>query len=222
MHANFAIATVTLAFVAFYFVTHAVKWKDLFRADKDNEREVHAQRMAGFLCYGICPAIVVAFLGMDWKEVGASFQVNSTDLLWVLGIGALTLIFNWFVTQTPANLAVYPMIRRPAPWSRGLLFRSALSWTAYLLAYEFMFRGFLLFTTARELGVVTAVVINISLYVLAHIHKGLVESLGSILMGFLLCHICLEAGNMWPAVIVHVMLGLGNEWLSLRWLKRRA
>ena len=222
MHANFAIATVTLAFVAFYFITHAVKWKDLFRADNDNEREVHAQRMAGFLCYGIFPALVAASLGLNWEEAGAGFQMNSTDLLWVLGIGVVTVIFNWFVSQTAANLAVYPMIRRPAPWSQGLLFRSALSWTAYLTAYEFMLRGFLLFTTAREFGVETAIVINISLYVFVHIHKGLVESLGSIPMGFLLCYICLQAGNMWPAVIVHVILGLGNEWLSLKWLKRKA
>ncbi|MEY3367293.1 MAG: hypothetical protein RI973_448 [Bacteroidota bacterium] len=222
MYATFAIATVTLAFVAFYFITHAERWKEFFNADKDNEREVHAQRLAGFLFYGIFPAIVVASIGLDWKDAGTSFQMNSTDLLWVLGVGSLTLIFNWFVTQTPANLAVYPMIRRPAPWSMGLVLKSALSWTAYLLAYEFVFRGFLLFTTARELGVATAIVINISLYVLAHIHKGLVESLGSILMGFLLCHICLEAGNIWPAVIVHVILGLGNEWLSLKWLKRKS
>jgi hypothetical protein len=222
MLSSYAIATVTLSFTAYYYTTTAGRWKTLFSKGSGSEQEVHAQRMTGVLLYGLVPAVVASSIGVDWVQMWMRFQIDLNCLYWMLGLGALATLLNWLFTRTPSNLALYPMIRQQPPWSKGLFFRSAFSWSAYLFAYEFLFRGFLLFTTARELGAEIAIIINISLYVMAHIHKGIVESLGSILMGALCCHISLEAGNIWPAAFVHIVLGLSNEWLSLWWLQRKS
>ena len=110
---------------------------------------------------------------------------------------------------------MYPQIRTPLPWGRGLLFSSAMTLVLYTLAYEIMFRGYLLFSCEKEMGAVLAIVINTSIYALVHIPKGWKETVGAFPMGIVLCWLTLETGNIWIAVIVHIALALSSEWLSI-------
>jgi membrane protease YdiL (CAAX protease family) len=96
-----------------------------------------------------------------------------------------------------------------------LLIISSLGWIVYLLAYEFLFRGFLLFTCIQSFGIWPAIIINILIYSFAHIPQGLKETAGAIPFGLILCYITILSGTIWPAFILHAVLAISNEWFSI-------
>jgi membrane protease YdiL (CAAX protease family) len=136
------------------------------------------------------------------------------SLLWAGLLSILLVIFNFFYSKNPANLRSYPQIRRKH-WGPGLFTLSAVSWGLYLFAYEFMFRGFLLFTCWRAFGMWPAVALNVAFYSAAHFSKGLKESVAAVPFGLILCLITLQTGTVWAAFISHGVLALSNEWFSL-------
>ena len=69
----------------------------------------------------------------------------------------------------------------------------------YMFAYEFMFRGFLLFACLVAMPALFAVAINVALYALAHAPKCPREALGSIPLGVVLCLSAIETGAIWAA-----------------------
>jgi membrane protease YdiL (CAAX protease family) len=98
----------------------------------------------------------------------------------------------------------------------GLLWLSAASWVAFLIAYEFMFRGFLLFSSISVLNPAVAIGLNVALYALAHFYKGALEVVGAIPLGIILCYLTMLTGNIWCAVALHSMMALSHEWFSLK------
>ena len=110
---------------------------------------------------------------------------------------------------------MYPQIR-VKEWDTQLLLLSAFSWIAYLLAYEFMFRGYLLFVSVEYLGVWPAIALNIAIYALVHVPKGIKEAVGALPLGVVLGIITIQTGNIWVAFVVHIVLALSNEWFSLK------
>jgi membrane protease YdiL (CAAX protease family) len=67
----------------------------------------------------------------------------------------------------------------------------------------------------QSFGTWNAVALNLALYSLIHVPKGWKEAIGSLPLGFLMCMLCLQAGNIWPAFIAHGFLALSNEWFAL-------
>ncbi|RLD27040.1 MAG: hypothetical protein DRI75_10445 [Bacteroidetes bacterium] len=76
----------------------------------------------------------------------------------------------------------------------------------FLFAYEFFFRGVLLFTLIETNGLLTAIIICTSLYVLIHIFDSKAEILGAIPFGIVLCLFSYFTNNIWAAFIIHITL----------------
>ncbi|HEX2977454.1 MAG TPA: CPBP family intramembrane glutamic endopeptidase, partial [Bacteroidales bacterium] len=135
--------------------------------------------------------------------------------LWALLLMTLIILINYFNASSPQNLAMYPQIRRNE-WSYSLLATSALSWLSYILAYEFLFRGYLLFSSIQVIGLWPAIILNTIIYSLVHFHKGIKEMVGSLPFGIILCYLCYLTGSIWIAVIAHSTMVLSNEWFSIQ------
>jgi len=86
----------------------------------------------------------------------------------------------------------------------------------FLVIYEWFFRGLLLISFAGWLGVGPAIVINILLYTLGHIHKNKAEIIGCIPLGLLLCAFTIWWQSIWPAIIFHLQIAIINEWPPLK------
>ncbi|WP_411281260.1 CPBP family intramembrane glutamic endopeptidase [Gemmatimonas sp.] len=113
-------------------------------------------------------------------------------------------------------LTTYPMLRpsQTGAWSWTLLL---LYWTMYatvLACTEFLFRGVLLFTLESRLGV-NAVLVSVLPYCLIHVHKPLLEALGSIVAGIVLGVLALRTRSIGGGVVVHVAVALGMDALAL-------
>jgi membrane protease YdiL (CAAX protease family) len=78
----------------------------------------------------------------------------------------------------------------------------------YYLAWEFFFRGFMLFPLARVFGGVNAILIQIIPSCLIHIGKPVGELTGSIIAGLILGGLALRTGSIWYGWIIHAALGV--------------
>ncbi|MBK7407616.1 MAG: CPBP family intramembrane metalloprotease [Saprospirales bacterium] len=60
-----------------------------------------------------------------------------------------------------------------------------------------------------------ALAVNVAIYSIAHIPKGIGEALGAIPFGIIVCLAAAATGNIWFPFLVHCVLALSNDWFSL-------
>ena len=205
-------------FLACHFIPLNSSVKQYFRSDpadpSDNTRYILFQRSLSVFVFGFIPLVVIVLTGTEPATIG----LNLKNPVFSFGTGAATgvvlVLINFLNRKNPENLAAYPQIRKKE-WSAEMITASAVSWLAYLLTYEFILRGYLLFSMAQAFGTWNAVTLNLAFYSLMHVPKGWKEAIGSLPLGFLVCILCLHAGNIWPAFIAHSFLALSNEWFAL-------
>ncbi len=89
-------------------------------------------------------------------------------------------------------------------------------WAVYLLGYEFLFRGVLLFPLVVEIGLWPAIAVNIALYKGTHIPYGLKITLGSIPLSIVLCLLSVQTGTIWIAFFVHTTIAWTNSLTALK------
>lgn len=217
--ANLAIILVTLGFIVFWFTGQSERLLNRFKAVYGEARgqaaHIFTKRIVGVVGFGIIPAVVlIGIEGFALSNYGVKWSVSTEAWLWTLGLSAVIIALLSRSTRKPHHLQQYPEIRSMTS-SRTIVW-SALSWMAYLLAYELMFRGFLLFACVRAFGVWPAIIINTSIYALVHVPKSAQEGIGAIPLGLLLCYITLRTESIFVAVVVHWVLSLANEWFSLK------
>jgi len=216
-----AIFWTTLAFIIYTLLQTRIRkfflkrWKNK-PVHQDNNLSVLLQRITGIFLYGFVPVAIIIYV---FKNPTSSYGFEMKNSL-ITGITVLLLLFvvvplSLFTSRSPGNLAFYPQIREKE-WDLPLLIVSALSWIAYLLAYEFMYRGFLLFSCYHAFGTWPAIIINTSLYSLTHLVKNQREGVGAFFIGIILCCLVLYIGSLWVAFYVHVIMAISNEWFSIR------
>lgn len=178
--------------------------------------KVISQRVAGLVVLGIIPGLVSLFV---FSRSLDSYGVNSENLIatmfWVFALSLLIIPVCLVFSKQPSNTKVYPQIRIN-DWNGAVVWINILSWGIYLVGYEFLFRGFLLFTLLPVFGSFLAVAISTLFYSLAHIPKGIKETIAAVPFGAILCFITLETQNIWAAFFAHLVLALSNDFVAIR------
>jgi membrane protease YdiL (CAAX protease family) len=216
-----SVLVVIIAFVLYVFISRLKAVENYFKETLGEERGqirfIIYQRLTGILFFGTLPALFLIILNnSSLIESILKIQFEMVSLVLVLAFGIIICVVNYFTAGSADNLAMYPQIR-VKNWTFPLLIISALSWMTYLFAYEFLFRGFFLFSCLSELGSIWAIVVNICLYAVVHIPKGKKETLGAIPLGLILCILTLQTGTIWMAFWIHCFLALSNEWFSIKY-----
>ena len=213
------LAVILGLFVYFYFYASGFYKKKFIQRIGDEKTKVNYilfERFIGFIFFGVIPLLFVIFiLDSDISAFGISSENFLQSLYWTIGLSPILILLSYLNAKKKDNLLEYPQIRTTI-WNKKLLIISAVSWVLYLLAYEFMFRGFLLFISERNFGLWPAIILNVAVYSWAHIPKGHKETIGAIPFGLVLCLITLQTGTIWVAFMAHVILALSNEWFSLK------
>ena len=171
---------------------------------------VYLQKFLGFLLLGVIPFIMNIIIGEGLGSVGFSLPHGTNFLLWCLIPILVFAIIVVFRSKKNIPIHFYPQVRQPE-WNRKRIIFNSFFWILYLIAYEFAFRGFLLFPMISEYGFIMAVVINSSIYALAHIYKGPGEAFGAFFLGILLCVIAVATNSFLIPVIIHIILAIGND-----------
>lgn len=131
-----------------------------------------------FIFYFIIPMLIIIFLFRESpKDFGFQLGNWRVGLMWtVIGCVGMAIIL-WFLARTPAMQAYYV---KKAPETVGrLLWLNGVE----LFAWEFMWRGFMLFALARYLGPGPAILIQAIPFAFMHLGKPEVETLSTIFGG---------------------------------------
>ncbi len=213
------VMSVTVGYCLYWFLAISPSIKEKFFAKYQGEDAwvnwVLYQKVMGVLFMGVLPGIIAfALLPYSLGDYGLKFQNFKTNLLVTLGIGGFMALVNFKASQKQDNLEAYPQMRIKN-WTKKRVFLNSIGWAAYLFAYEFMYRGILLWTCYYSFGFWPAVAINISFYAATHIAKGKTETIGTFPYGLFLCFITIYTGTIWVAYWTHLILALSNATYSI-------
>jgi membrane protease YdiL (CAAX protease family) len=212
-----------IGFIIFWFTWQSTQLKErLFRrhgADLGSAKLVIYTKVIGGLSMGLLPAITywIAFPKTQLVEFGwhLSRETIFATMLWTAGLSIILVLITGMNARKPENLQYYPQIRAEK-WTRSMVRWNLIGWAVYLIGYEALFRGVLLFPLMAQWGLWPTVAVNIALYSGTHIPKGLKETIGAIPLCVVLCLLCAQTGNFWLAAFVHVAMAWTNEIVSLR------
>jgi len=85
--------------------------------------------------------------------------------------------------------------------------RYSLQTLVYLFAWEFIFRGFLLFGLKGKLKE-ASILIQMVPFVLLHVGKPEIETLSTIIMGIYFGWVAYRGNSFWPAFIIHAVINI--------------
>jgi len=211
-HAGIAVATAIVLYLVFYVVVVS----STFDRIRDTVAGVLAKRAAGVVILGGGAALVAwLFLPFTAAELGLVWPIPPSTWLWVGGASVIVVAGCILTAHKPENFEMYPEMRVPL-WGAGPVAANAVSCASYMLAYEFLFRGFLLFACLAAMPAWLAIAVNVVLYALAHVAKGPREALGSLPLGIVLCLSAIETGGIWAAFLIHVIMSQLNDYLAVR------
>ncbi len=206
-------------FLLYHFLSEYVKnnyaKKNLNEA-KASYLGIITQRLIGLLFLGIIPLLFfkLSVCKPLWYY-GINFQNIKESLGWTILLGIIILTANYFFAGKESNLKQYPQIRI-LEWDSKTFTINSITWVLYLLAYEFMFRGILLFALYYDFGTSAAITISTLLYALAHLPKGKKETLGAIPLGLILCIISIQTGSFLTAFLFHCIMAISNDYYAIR------
>ena len=184
--------------------------------DRGKIVRVVALKAWGFATMGVIPAWVLhAKWGWTLEDMGVAWPQDVSAEVW--GVWTALMISTVVLSMVAGKEGAknYPQIRA-TEWSLSTMIWSGLGWTIYLAAYEFMFRGFLLFPMASAIGTWPAVAISTMLYSVTHFHKGKGETLWCLPVGVLTCWMTVETGSLLLTVVGHVLVSWFNTAYHVR------
>lgn len=212
-----------ISFIIFWFVQKSESIKGnyfkKYGEDMGSANFILFTKVLGGVSMGILPALgyFIAFPDTTFGELGIKLPAETllATILLTLVLSILIVPLVMYSAKKPENLVNYPQIRAKI-WDRKLLLYNLSAWAIYLLGYEFLFRGVLLFPLVDSIGLWPAIAVNIALYSGTHIPKGLSETIGAIPFAIILSLITIYTGTIWVAFIAHVVMAWTNSLTSLK------
>lgn len=156
-----------------------------------------------FFTLFILSALIIKFI---LKENLSDYGLKLGDLkagLWFSFIFiAVMVILTWFVSATPAFAEKYPLLNiAKKSWSIFMIFEAGM--LVYMFAWEFIWRGFMLFGLEKKFGYYS-VLIQMIPFVILHNGKPFLETFGAIFGGIALGILALRTRSVFYCIITHI------------------
>lgn len=205
----------SLGFVLYYFAStsQAVKkyLEKNYKPESQQILQVLIDKILGFFFLGVMPALsVISLLGIPLLDMGFKVQDSPISIVWTIVLCVAIFVLNFIIPKSEQHLELYPQMRL-TEWKWKHLLLDSLGWVAYLISYEFLFRGMLLFVLVPVWGVWPAILVSTSLYALAHVPIQMKEAFGAFPFGIFLAMITLYTGSIWMAFFIHLSLAVSNN-----------
>jgi uncharacterized protein len=205
------LGTVAVVVLAFHYAASAAAWQRWIGPDLDQGLAVVLQRLSGVVLLGVVPAMVGWLaLGLGPAALGLGVPEPGVSAGFVVFIAVLVLPFVRWSARQPESWAAYPEIRA-GRWDARLRALNLASWAAYLLAYEFFFRGFVLVPLVAFAGLWPGIAIMTVIYVAVHLTQPAGEAVGTLPMGVIFAGVALGSGAVWACWLGHVLIAVGND-----------
>jgi membrane protease YdiL (CAAX protease family) len=162
-----------------------------------------------FLLMFILPALYIR-LGMkqSLRDFGFGLGDIKYGLKWLITIPLLVVPLIFIASKMPDLRTEYPLAKSLLSDQTHLFVYESAYVMFYYVAWEFFFRGFLLFGLKDRFGAVNAILIQTISSCLVHIDKPEGEIIGSIVVGILFGMIALRSRSIWYVFAIHVSIGV--------------
>lgn len=168
-----------------------------------HEHSVGEHWMNHGLYYFVLPVVVIAvFLRKNPLDFG--LRVGNYRL-WLVFVGIAILIIIPVLIYSANNESLRRFYSRQNIDLGVYVLKKA----AALFAWEFFFRGFMLFGL-RERFKEGSIIIQMVPFALMHVGKPEVEALSCIITGVLFGFVAYRSNSFWPAFIIHFILNVSN------------
>ncbi len=128
--------------------------------------------------------------------------------LLLLALPLLIVPLTFVASGTPGIRGEYPLSKALFAHRDMTLWYEAAYVLFYYVAWEFFFRGFLLFPLAERFGGMNAVLIQTISSCLVHIGKPEAETVGSIFAGIIFGVLALRTRSFWYGFVLHAAIGV--------------
>lgn len=163
-----------------------------------------------FLLMLVVPAL---FIRWYWKRPFADFGCARGD--YAYGVKLIVVVIPLVIVPLTFVASHMPDIRQEYPLSMVLFSRRDLIvWyelayvILYYTAWEFYFRGFLLFGLKDYFGATNAILIQTIPSCLIHLGKPEAEIIGSIFAGLLFGALAIRTRSFWYVMVIHAAIGV--------------
>lgn len=156
---------------------------------------INLKHILGILLFGL----IFYLITPEYRFLINSFEIpNLNILLLLLGVVFISALLAFtLVKKNLKNKAEISQYSHNQGWIYFIIR------IVFLISYEFFFRGVLLFFFIEINGLILAIIISTSLYVLIHIFDSKAEILGAIPFGIVLCLFSYFTNNIWAVFIIH-------------------
>ncbi len=148
------------------------------------------------------PLLSLAIIRIPLNELGLSLGKPRTWLLDIAIAYVVMLPLVYLAARQPAFRRVYPYFD-PARVGMTWFWVGMAVRLVFMLAWEFLFRGYLLFGFGRTVGLPAAIAVQTIPFVLMHFGKPGLETYGSIVAAVVLGIIAVRGKSFLPCAILH-------------------
>ncbi len=163
--------------------------------------------------YFLIPIFIIkVILKQSLTTYGMSLKRAFADWKLYLGIYLFMFMIMLALVQLESFQAAYPTYK-PEPLLPKFLIWHVHFFMLYV-SVEFFFRGFMLHGLKHRFGFYSVFIMTLP-YCMVHFGKPLAETIGSIIAGVVLGALSLKTNSIWLGVVIHYIIGLTMDLLSL-------
>ena len=176
------------------------------------EGDLYARAWQFIIFFVLMFIVPVLYIKLVMKRPLSDFGFGLGDIKWgskwLITIPFLIVPIIYFASKMPSLRLEYPLAKSLLT-DQSHLFVYELGYIIfYYIAWEFFFRGFLLFGLKERFGAFNAVLIQTISSCLVHIDKPEGEIIGSIVVGVLFGMIALRSRSFWWVFMLHISIGI--------------
>lgn len=167
-----------------------------------------------FFTFFILPVLIIKTLFKEKiKDYGISFGNYKIGLKIVVIFLLIMIPLVWFASSQNDFIQTYPQLKQAREsWLTFVIFESGL--VIYMFAWEFIWRGFMLFGLEKKFGYYS-VLIQMIPFLILHNGKPPLETFGAIIGGIALGILALRTRSIFYCVIVHAGVMVSIDFISV-------
>jgi hypothetical protein len=140
---------------------------------------------------------------------GVATLPTGRDVLFGVGVSLIAVSLTLFNPRRLSFTKKYPQMRIRS-WGGVEIAVNLVTWVLYLAAYETMFRGYLLFSL-DSLGMITAIAVMETLYIIIHLPFGGLVTWGTVPFGLAVGFLSWQEKSFWIAFLAHIAVAFVHE-----------
>jgi hypothetical protein len=211
------ISVAVLQTLSYYFTSRRFFRENIFKSIQHYSQPYLLEYLywfiGDFITFFVIGILVIKLiLKENIKDFGLQLGDYKTGLKFSLVFLFVMIILIWFVSATPSFAEKYPHLSdAKSNWNILLLYE--LGMLIYMFAWEFIWRGFMLFGLEKKFGYYS-VLFQMIPFVILHNGKPFLETFGAILGGIALGILALRTRSFYYCVITHIGVMFTIDFIS--------